>query len=114
MSQSTAVAVLVDTITTIVGFGSLMIASHRGLQSLGRVLTIGVSCCMFTSLIMLPALLTWMSWNRKDDEDETLPGGEHVRHSASAEGIIWRRDDTEFPSPAPHVGAERIRPNIAA
>ena len=38
-----------------VGFGSLMIASHQGLQSLGRVLTIGVSCCLFTSLVMLPA-----------------------------------------------------------
>ena len=54
ISQSTAVAVLVDSLTTIVGFGSLMVASHQGLQSLGRVLTIGVTCCLFTSLIMLP------------------------------------------------------------
>jgi hypothetical protein len=70
MSQATAVAVLVDGLTTVVGFGSLMIASHRGLQSLGRVLTLGVSCCMFTSMIMLPALLTLMSRHRKDDESE--------------------------------------------
>lgn len=69
MAPSTAVAVLVDSLTTIVGFGALMIASHQGLQSLGRVLTIGVSCCLFTSLIMLPALLTLMSW---DDDDESL------------------------------------------
>jgi hypothetical protein len=58
--------VLVDSLTTIVGFGAMMIASHRGLQSLGRILTIGISCCLFTSLVMLPALLTWMSWNRKE------------------------------------------------
>jgi predicted RND superfamily exporter protein len=114
MSHSTAVAVLVDTITTIVGFGSLMIASHRGLQSLGRVLTIGVSCCMFTSLIMLPALLTWMSWNRKDEEEELTPGGEHVRHSAATEGIIWRRDDAEFQGSAPHTAGERTRPNVSS
>jgi len=58
-SASTASAVLITSLTTMVGFGSLMIASHRGLQSLGRVLTIGVSCCLFTSLVMLPALLGW-------------------------------------------------------
>lgn len=61
MSPGTAVAVLVDALTTLVGFGSLMIASHQGLQSLGRVLTLGVTCCLFTSLVMLPALLTLIS-----------------------------------------------------
>jgi uncharacterized protein len=64
MSPGTAVAVLVDALTTIVGFGSLMIASHQGLQSMGRVLTIGVTCCMFSSLVMLPALLTLITRNR--------------------------------------------------
>lgn len=97
ISQSTAVAVLVDSLTTIVGYGALMIASHRGLQSLGRVLTIGVSCCMFTSLIMLPALLTWMSWNRKDetagDEDATVL----IRPTGSAKSAVWRIDDSEHP-----------------
>ena len=65
MSPGTAVAVLVDALTTLVGFGSLMLATHQGLQSLGRVLTLGVTCCLFTSLIMLPAALTWMTRHRK-------------------------------------------------
>jgi hopanoid biosynthesis associated RND transporter like protein HpnN len=65
ISSSTAVAVLVDGLTTLVGFGSLMIASHQGLQSLGRVLTIGVSCCLFSSLVLLPLLLTWLTWGRQ-------------------------------------------------
>jgi predicted RND superfamily exporter protein len=64
MSPGTAVAVLVDALTTIVGFGSLMIATHQGLQSLGRVLTIAVTCCLFSSLVMLPALLALMTRNR--------------------------------------------------
>ena len=64
MSPSTASAVLITSLTTMIGFGSLMIASHRGLQSLGRVLTIGVSCCLFASLVMLPALLAWATRNR--------------------------------------------------
>jgi len=65
MSPGTAVAVLVDALTTLVGYGSLMIATHQGLQSLGRVLTLGVTCCLFTSLVMLPAALTWFTRNRK-------------------------------------------------
>jgi predicted RND superfamily exporter protein len=65
MSAGTAVAVLVDALTTLVGFGSLMIATHQGLQSLGRVLTLGVTCCLFTSLVMLPALLTLMTRHRQ-------------------------------------------------
>jgi predicted RND superfamily exporter protein len=65
MSPGTAVAVLVDALTTLVGFGSLMIATHQGLQSLGRVLTLGVTCCLFTSLVMLPAALVWLTRNRR-------------------------------------------------
>ena len=50
------VAVVVNTLTTIVGFGVLMIANHRGLQSLGRALTISMPFNMFNSLL-LPNLL---------------------------------------------------------
>jgi hypothetical protein len=74
MNPGTAVAVLVDALTTIMGYGALMVASHRGLQSLGRVLTLGVTCCLFTSLVMLPALLTWATRNRRAPaEDVVLP-----------------------------------------
>ena len=60
MSASTANSVLVDALTTILGFGALMVASHRGLESLGRVLTLGVTTCTITSLVFLPAVLTWL------------------------------------------------------
>jgi hypothetical protein len=84
ISQSTAVAVLVDSLTTIVGFGALMIASHQGLQSLGRVLTIGVTCCLFTSLVMLPALMTWFTRHRVDEPTA-------VPHTAEARRAALRR-----------------------
>jgi len=57
ISASTANSVLVDALTTILGFGALMVASHKGLESLGRVLTLGVTTCTITSLVMLPAIL---------------------------------------------------------
>ncbi|MBN1908747.1 MAG: MMPL family transporter [Pirellulales bacterium] len=71
ISASTAASVLITSLTTMIGLGSLMIAKHQGLQSLGRVLTIGVSCCLFTSLIMLPAILTWATRHRQDESDES-------------------------------------------
>jgi len=57
ISGSTANSVLVGALTTILGFGALMVASHQGLESLGRVLTLGVASCTFTSLVLLPAVL---------------------------------------------------------
>jgi uncharacterized protein len=50
------IAVVVNTLTTMVGFGALMVANHQGLQSLGRALTISMGCNMFNSLV-LPNLL---------------------------------------------------------
>jgi predicted RND superfamily exporter protein len=64
MSPGTAIAVTVDSLTTLIGYGSLLIASHRGLQSLGKVLTLAVAFCTFMSIIVLPAFLTWMTRKR--------------------------------------------------
>jgi predicted RND superfamily exporter protein len=99
MSPSTASAVLITSLTTMVGFGSLMIASHCGLQSLGRVLTIGVSCCLFSSLVMLPAILAWLTRNRPEmtTEDVYLPG------MSSGHTKIFRRDPAHHPGTSKHA-----------
>jgi len=102
MSPSTTVAVMVDGLTTIVGFGALMIASHMGLQSLGRVLTIGISCCMFTSLVMLPALLKLTGAGLKA-EVETPPIEEPVHPLATSGQHALRRDPEEPSHSAPHL-----------
>jgi hypothetical protein len=69
ISASTANSVLVDALTTILGFGALMVASHKGLESLGRVLTIGVTTCTLTSLIFLPAVLALVRPGRSADDE---------------------------------------------
>jgi uncharacterized protein len=66
------VAVVVNSLTTMVGFGALMIANHRGLQSLGRVLTISMGFSILNSLL-LPNLLVlgrFADDEATDDEDE--------------------------------------------
>ncbi len=63
------VAVVVNSLTTMVGFGALMIANHRGLQSLGRVLTISMGCCLFSSLL-LPNLLVLGRFHADDESSD--------------------------------------------
>jgi hopanoid biosynthesis associated RND transporter like protein HpnN len=57
ISNATASAVFLTSATTMIGFGSMMIAAHQGLQSLGQVLTLGVFCCLVSSALVLPVLL---------------------------------------------------------
>jgi hopanoid biosynthesis associated RND transporter like protein HpnN len=57
-SASMINANLITSLTTMVGFGSMLIAAHRGLFSLGLVLTVGVACSLFVSMVLLPSMLT--------------------------------------------------------
>jgi len=50
-------AVTLNGLTTISGFGCLLIAHHRGIWSLGLLLTIGSATSLAASLIVLPALI---------------------------------------------------------
>lgn len=57
LARSTGKAVLVSGLTTIAGFGSLMLGKHQGIVSLGMVMSIGLATCMLVGLTFLPALL---------------------------------------------------------
>jgi uncharacterized protein len=56
-AKSTGKAVLVSGLTAIAGFGSLMLAGHPGIRSLGIVMSVGIAACMAAALAILPALL---------------------------------------------------------
>ncbi|MDP6852851.1 MAG: MMPL family transporter [Candidatus Marinimicrobia bacterium] len=55
--RSTGKAILLTSLTTMLGFGSLWFATYRGLGSMGLALFIGVGTCFFATLFMLPPLL---------------------------------------------------------
>jgi predicted RND superfamily exporter protein len=57
VARSTVMGVALSGSQTMVGFGSLMIASHRGIFSLGVLLTIGMACGLVASLVVLPVIL---------------------------------------------------------
>jgi uncharacterized protein len=55
--RSTVMAVVLNGLTTMAGFGSLMIARHQGIFGLGLLLTVGAACSLAASLVVLPLLL---------------------------------------------------------
>jgi hopanoid biosynthesis associated RND transporter like protein HpnN len=55
---STPRAVLFSALTTIASFGSLAVSPHRGLASMGLLLTIAVLWSLVCTLVVLPSVLT--------------------------------------------------------
>ena len=89
LAKSTGKAVLISGLTTIAGFGSLVLAKHRGIESLGYVMAVGTTTCMIAGLTFLPALLNVMirrGWSIKkpsgDNATTTGSGGTEVKTSS--------------------------------
>jgi len=69
LGKSTGKAVIVSGLTTIAGFGSLMLGKHQGITSLGYVMSIGTATCMLAALIFFTALLSLLrqwGWSIKN------------------------------------------------
>ena len=56
-SGATLSSVMVTSLTSIVGFGSLTIASHYGMFSIGILLSLGVASSLLVSLFLMPPIL---------------------------------------------------------
>jgi hopanoid biosynthesis associated RND transporter like protein HpnN len=63
LRTSTARAILLSTLTLFISTGSLAFSAHRGIASMGMILTICLAFLMLSTLILLPALL-YLSRNR--------------------------------------------------
>jgi len=49
-------AVVLTSLTTIAGFGSIILSHYPGLRSMGIVAVIGIAGCLFGSIILMPAI----------------------------------------------------------
>jgi predicted RND superfamily exporter protein len=83
LAKSTGKAVLVSGLTTIAGFGSLALAKHRGIESLGYIMATGVATCMFAGLTCLPALLNLTT--RRKNLPTKQPSAENARSALGRE-----------------------------
>jgi len=82
LAHSTVMAVVLNGLTTVAGFSSLMLARHQGIFSLGLVLSIGALAGLAASLIVLPVLL-------RLSRRFTVAGGRHVALRAAS--LIGKR-----------------------
>ena len=76
LPQSTGRAVVFSALSTIVGFGSLMISRHWGIFSVGLLLTVGVASVLLASVTVLPSLLAILSARGSARIHETDTDGE--------------------------------------
>lgn len=82
LARSTGKAVLVSGLTAIAGFGSLILAKHQGIQSLGYVMATGLTTCMLAGLTFLPALLNLLT---RPAADKERPSADNARSTLGRE-----------------------------
>ena len=63
--RSTGKAILLSTITTMIGFGSLMISSMSPMVSFGFACTIGILYCFISATILVPCLVLILKFEKK-------------------------------------------------
>lgn len=78
ITRSTGTAVLLTSVTTLASFAMLCTAAHRGIWSLGVLMSIGTLTCLVGSLLFLPTLLHAFTRGRRDSRSglraHSLPG----------------------------------------
>ena len=62
--------ILMTTLTSVVGFGSLLLNAYIGIQGLGLAACIGLVACMASTLLLLPALLICTHYKPPSDSEQ--------------------------------------------
>jgi hypothetical protein len=57
---STPRAITISMLTTLGSFGTLWLTPHRGLSSMGELLTVSIVFMLLTTLVVLPQLIDWL------------------------------------------------------
>jgi hopanoid biosynthesis associated RND transporter like protein HpnN len=95
LARSTVMGVVFNGLTTMAGFGSLLVAHHRGVWSLGLLLVIGSAMTLTASLVVLPTLVRLAARRRSPAAVPSIsplviPGSNgvaHPRHSAARDDV---------------------------
>ncbi len=61
---TTGTTLTLTALTTSVGFGSLIFASHKGLASFGALMALGTATCWFSCVIVMPAMIKVFGMSR--------------------------------------------------
>jgi predicted RND superfamily exporter protein len=73
----TGKGVFLSALTTMIGFGSLgLVGSFPAIASLGSILFFGITACLITTLVILPALLSFIK--KKDKKVQIVPADQKI------------------------------------
>lgn len=81
--RSTGEHVTMGSLTTMIGFGGLLLSFHPGLRSIGSLAVAGIGTTLLAALAFLPALLQWLEDRRREGERSR---GEEEQRRGGAEG----------------------------
>jgi predicted RND superfamily exporter protein len=73
-ASSTGKAVVLSALTTLFGFGSMLVGQYRGLVSLGLVMSLGVIFTLISALLVLPQILAIKDKLSGEEEKDPGPG----------------------------------------
>jgi predicted RND superfamily exporter protein len=72
--RTTGGAVALCSLTTIIGYSSLLLAENRALFLFGLLAVLGELTCLSTAVLVMPALVTWLSRGRRAIALSPVPG----------------------------------------
>lgn len=104
LSGATGRGITLTMITTMIGFGCLMIAQHRGIRSLGFIMVIGLGVTLLACYTILPAILRLR-------RTAALQAAEELRREAVEERI--QRSDVQ-PAKPRRKKRERVKSKLGA
>ncbi|MBW2458835.1 MAG: MMPL family transporter, partial [Deltaproteobacteria bacterium] len=78
-------AVVLCSLTTMLGYSALTMSVNRAIQSFGIAAAAGEICCVITGVLVLPAVLVWRARRKGRDGDEPAAGGEGDEPPAESE-----------------------------
>jgi predicted RND superfamily exporter protein len=95
--RSTGEHVTIGSLTTIIGFGGLLLSFHPGLRSIGLLAVVGIGATLLAALTFLPALWQWL-------EDRDGLWTEHERSNAK-DGSADTASETPASASAPEAAS---------
>lgn len=73
--------VAMASLTTMVGFGGLLLSFHPGLRSIGELAVVGIGATLVAALVFLPALLQWIEDRQAVHPAQPAPAGPALREA---------------------------------
>ena len=94
LSGATGRGITLTMLTTMIGFGCLLLAQHRGIRSLGFVMVIGLGMTLLACYTVLPAVLRWRT--RAVAQAVAEPRGETLRAARLGTNRHWQQTSTSW------------------